>query len=100
MFVKLMHTDNWEGVSNRNEVSEPPSFDEIDRAIRRLNGRNFTMVVLSTCDILTLTVAGGNDGRYLTELTVGEDDEFYILVNAGAGLEELSVVTGGQKGTV
>ena len=98
MFVHRIVEDNWSGVRNGEIEYECKNVEQVVAAIRSLNGRNKTSVYLRGNGPQSLTVSGGNDGRYVAFVTIGVDDEFYNLVDVRRSGELLDVVTGGQMG--
>jgi hypothetical protein len=99
MYVKRIVEDSWSGVRSGNVEYECNKMQQVVAAIKKLNGHNKTFVCLEADGEKSLTVSGGNDGRYVAFVTVGVDDEFYNLVDLGQPESQmLEVVTGGQKG--
>src|SRR6516162_1028244 len=97
MYVKRIFEDDWSGVRNRGVEYQCAEPSQVVAAVRMLNGRNKTSVVLESDAGRSLTISGGNDGRYIAFVTVGVDDEFYNLVRPEE--QSLDVVTGGQLGS-
>ena len=99
MYVKRIIEDNWSGVKTADVKYECSSVEQVVAAVRKLNGRNKTSIYLLADGEKSLTVSGGNDGRYIAFLTIGTDDEFYNLVALTHCKDQMmEVVTGGQKG--
>ncbi|HEY6345535.1 MAG TPA: Imm1 family immunity protein [Bryobacteraceae bacterium] len=97
-FIDKIVADNWKGAKNTNQKYTCRNVGDAIEAIERLNGRNFTQVVLKGKDA-ALIVGGGNGGRYSVELALGEDKDFYTLVNPKTtGDQDVTIVTGGQAG--
>ena len=97
-FVHKIISDDWAGAKSNNQESSPQTVDDATDAVKRLNGRNHTQVVLRGKDRV-LIVAGGNEGRYSVVLAVGVDQMFYTLTNPdGAADQDVIIVTGGQAG--
>jgi hypothetical protein len=99
MYVRRVVEDNWLGVRSNDVEYRCSDIEQIVAAIRKLNGRNKTSVYLQADGKMSLTVSGGNDGRYVAFLTIGIDDEFYNLVDLRQPEGQmLDIVTGGQGG--
>ena len=79
-----------------DEVVESASWDQVESAIRSLDGKRRTMVTVEQDEIRNLAVGGG-DGRYLVTITE-PDDEFRTLYEPGKGEDPVPLVTGGQLG--
>jgi hypothetical protein len=99
MYVKRIIEDNWSGVRNSDVEYECKNIEQVVAAIKKLDGRNKTSVYLQAGGEKSLTVSGGNDGRYVAFVTIGVDDEFFNLVDLRQPADQmLDVVTGGQRG--
>jgi ssDNA-binding replication factor A large subunit len=97
-FVRNIIADNWVGTKSNNKESTCRSVDEAIDAVKQLNGKNHTQVVMKG-DGRTLIIGGGNDGRYSVVLTEGDDQAFYTLVDPKGNRDiEVTIVTGGQSG--
>jgi len=100
MYVKRIVEDDWCGVRSDDVEYECSKIEQVVAAITKLNGGNKTSVYLQGDGENSLTVSGGNDGRYIAFVTIGVDDEFYNLVDLTQRDDQmLDVVTGGQRGT-
>ena len=98
MYVTEIVEDNWTGNRKHTVRYECDDPAQVATAVRRLNGKNKTTVIFVSRQRRSLTVSGGNDGRYIVYLAVGDDEQFYNLVNVSSRNHELEVVTGGQCG--
>lgn len=89
-------TDDWEGVHANARHVDDPAWSDVEAAVRALNGRNHTQVVVQRDDGSNISVGGG-DGRYNVCITT-DDDRFLTVVDRERedGIEEL--VAGGQLG--
>ena len=97
-FVKKIISDDWSGTRSNNLESPGRTVEEAIEAVKRLNGRNHTQVVLKGDDRV-LIVGGGNEGRYNVVLAIGEDEEFRTLLNPESiSSQDVIIVTGGQAG--
>ncbi len=98
-FVTRIYTDRRVGVRNDGRSVSGPSLNQVLDAVRRLDGEQFTELLLSG-EKRNLTISGGNEGRYIAFISVNGDEAFYNLTNAeGNPKLELKVVTGGQVGS-
>jgi hypothetical protein len=99
MYVTHISVDRWVGPTDHGSELECSSVKDIVPAIRALNGHDRTNVILHCYGRKSLTIGGGNDGRYIVFVSVDTDREFYNLINPEAlSQEELAVVAGGQTG--
>lgn len=97
-FVTKAYTDHRVGAKNQGVTVQNPTLPEVIDAVQRLNGSQYTEVILSG-DQSDLTISGGNEGRYVAFISVNGDQAFYNLINAkGRPDRDLRVVTGGQVG--
>jgi hypothetical protein len=90
-------TDAWEGVHANNQSLSGATWTEVEDALRALDGRKHTQVVVRLEDGSS-AIVGGGDGRYNVCLETA-DDRYLTLRNDDApedAVEEL--IAGGQKG--
>ncbi len=92
-------TDNWKGNKNTTDTIEVFDFNIVLELFEKLNQKERTQLILETDDSYLL-VGGGLD-LYILSIVVGEDEEFYDLINAkeSDNEDEVSIVTGGQLGS-
>jgi len=100
--VTQMICDRWAGVRNYEEVTASPSFEQFAVALRRMDGRVHTLVVLQACGGAQFTVGGGA-GRYVTYVAADEETFWNLLLpgdrKEGADMGSLVLVNaGGQEG--
>lgn len=98
MFVTDLSIENWIDRFNQEEVIETPTWNQIETAIRELNGKNKTLVTIGAEDDTYMSIGGGAEGKYIVTATFDNFD-FYVLVNllkVDNQIEKL--VVGGQKG--
>lgn len=94
--MATMITDDWEGVRANNRVTDDVGWADVEAAIRQLDGRRHTQVVLQLPDHSDIVIGGGS-GRY--NVCIGTpDDRFFVLRDPRnpEGTEEL--IAGGQLG--
>jgi len=97
-FVKKIISDDWSGTKSNNLESSGRAVEDAIDAVKRLNGRNHTQVVLKGEDRV-LIVGGGNEGRYNVVIAFGDDEAFCTLVNPeSTSSQDVIIVTGGQAG--
>ena len=97
MVVKKVFEDDWEGTRSNDSEWACVGINEVLQAINRLNGRNKTLVELIVDDAKYLTIGGGNEGRYVCYITIGQ--RMHNLLNPNAVPEgRVMIVAGGQQG--
>ena len=98
-FVTRAYSDHRIGARNQALTVQNPTLQQVTDAVRQLDGKQFTEVVLSG-DKRELTISGGNDDRYIAFISVDGDQVFYNLINPqGSPDLDLRVVAGGQVGS-
>ena|SRR5712692_8928804 len=93
MRLKRIFTDKTE--------REGSSLDQVVEEINTLDGKKNTVAMFFIDGPeANLSVAGGNDGRYIVDVTYGIDESFYSLLSrkpsSRADEDELYLVSGGQ----
>ena len=97
MFVSNLSVEQWIDNFNQDELINKPSWNQIETAIRELNGKNKTLVTLGA-DEETYMSIGGGAGKYVVTATFDNFD-FYILVNLLKPDNQIEkLVVGGQQG--
>jgi hypothetical protein len=102
MAIGLMTIYEWEAASRRDTDVAQPSWEEVERAIRALDGhaRNDLFLIPDARDPGTWLCVGGGNGRYILTGGIGIDREFPTLVESGRSADpEEELVVGGQEGT-
>src|SRR5262249_20693878 len=78
-----------------------PSLEEIESSIRGLDGRCCSLVMLFTDQASNLSIAGGNDERFVVDVTHGINGPYTSLLDADPDsskpVAEVDVVVGGQE---
>ena len=98
-FVTKAYSDRRVGPKNEGQTVQSPTLQDVTDAVRRLDGKQHTEVILSG-DKRELTISGGNEGRFIAFISVNGDEAFYNLINPqGSPDVDLRLVTGGQVGT-
>ena len=97
MFVSNLSVEQWIDNFNQDELIKKPTWNQIETAIRELNGKNKTLVTLGA-DEETYMSIGGGAGKYVVTATFDNFD-FYILVNLLKPDNQIEkLVVGGQQG--
>jgi hypothetical protein len=94
-----VHVDKWEGTVD-NGSSFTIEDGSIDKYLGLLDGKKHTQILIIPRDKSnSFLIGGGNNNTYVVTYTIGNDEEFYNLVNPGkTGKNEIELVTGGQAG--
>ncbi|MFB2969204.1 Imm1 family immunity protein [Aerosakkonema sp. BLCC-F183] len=97
MFVSNLSIENW--VSNRDEGEflENPTWNQIESAIRDLNGKSKTLVTLGNDDESYMAIGSGESGKYIVNVTF-DNISFTNLVDLSKPDEIEKLVVGGQEG--
>ncbi|HEY4243555.1 MAG TPA: Imm1 family immunity protein [Kofleriaceae bacterium] len=96
MRALAIHGDRWHGVLNDCWRVDSPSWDDVDAAIGRLDGKSYTIVTLQGPGEQHLTVGGG-DGQYVVYGTF-DNNEFWNLLNPKDEGGTALLNAGGQEG--
>lgn len=96
MFIAQFSIEDWIGNQNKGYVEQAHSWQEIESAIRDLDGHHKTLVTLET-DSETHMAVGGGLGKYVVYLTFDNESFHYLIDPYKSDLEEF-VVVGGQEG--
>ncbi|MEA5598292.1 Imm1 family immunity protein [Rivularia sp. UHCC 0363] len=97
MFVSNLSVEQWIDNFNQDELIEKPTWNQIETAIRELNGKNKTLVTLGADDETYMSIGGGA-GKYVVTATFDNFD-FYILVNLLKPDDQIEkLVVGAQEG--
>lgn len=91
-----IHGDRWNGVMNVEWHIDAPSFDDVNRALDRLDAKTYTMLTLQGVGEQHMTIGGGA-GRYVVYAT-SDNEEFWNLLSPGAGDDIVLLNVGGQQG--
>lgn len=96
MSALAIHGDSWRGVLNDEWRVDDPSWDDVSKAIGRLDAKTFTMVTIQGPGEQHLAVGGGA-GRYVVYATFDNCD-FWNLLVATADDGTVLLNAGGQEG--
>jgi Immunity protein Imm1 len=97
MYVRALTKDNWEGERDASEHIKNPSWNDLETAIRALDGGRRTVVVLEGERGANLTIGGGADGRYIVCATL-ENGDIFTLCLSEQSLAKVTLYIGGQDG--
>lgn len=90
-----LERDRWQDGRAERRWHDDPTPDQIEAAVRALDQRTRTEVVLTGHDDQYLAVEGGN-GRYLVQLGSDVDDDRIVVRSVGAEPGDEVVVAAGQ----
>ncbi len=96
MFITKFSVENWIGNQNKGSVEQAHSWQEIESAIRELDGHQKTLVTLET-DSETHMAVGGGLGKYIVYLTFDNENFHYLVDPSKSDIDEFAIV-GGQEG--
>jgi hypothetical protein len=97
MFVVDLSVEKWVGNRNQGEFIEHPDWNQIEAAIRELDGKSRTLVTLGVDDETYMTIGGGESGKYVVSVTF-DNISFHNLVDLSKPDETEKLVVGGQEG--
>lgn len=80
MYISRLSSDEWDEAGHHYEPKgvDQPGTDAVEAALRRLDGKRWTVVTLEASDEQFMGVGGGSDGRYLVYVcgeAAGASDE-------------------------
>ncbi|MBD2339842.1 hypothetical protein H6G64_22995 [Calothrix sp. FACHB-156] len=96
MFITKFSVEDWIGNQNKGSVEQAHSWQEIELAIRELDGHHKTLVTLET-DGETHMAVGGGLGKYIVYLTFDNESFHYLVDPSKSDIDEF-VIVGGQEG--
>ncbi|MGB7440129.1 MAG: hypothetical protein WA919_03605 [Coleofasciculaceae cyanobacterium] len=97
MFVLNLSIDKWVSNTNDEELIENPNWEQIEAAIRQLEGKRITLVTLGAGDETYMTIGNGYSGKYIVSVTFDNLD-FYNLIDLSKSDVPEKLVVGGQEG--
>lgn len=95
MRVKSLSTDLWDASADEEEDVPNPSWQQIESAIRALDGKRRTMAVLSAGGEWHLAVGGGSSNRYVVYMTF-DNMSFLNLLSREKADRTVTLFVGGQ----
>jgi Immunity protein Imm1 len=96
MFISSFSIENREGNHNDGLLEEAKNWEEIEAAIRGLDGHRRTLVTLEAEDETHMAIGGGNSS-YFVYVTF-DNENFYYLVDPSKSDDNELIVVGGQEG--
>jgi hypothetical protein len=96
MFISKFSIENWEGNHNHELVEEAKNWDEVESAIRGLDGHRRTLVTLEAENETHMAIGGGNS-KYFVYVTF-DNENFHYLVDPSKSDSSETLVVGGQEG--
>ncbi|MBD1809284.1 hypothetical protein H6F98_28060 [Microcoleus sp. FACHB-SPT15] len=97
MFVLDLSVEKWVGNRNESDFIENPDWNQIEAAIRELDGKSKTLVTLGVDDEAYMTIGGGESGNYVVSVTFN-NMSFHNLVDLSKPDATEKLVIGGQEG--
>lgn len=97
MFVTALSIDLWDGVTDEGDDIPAPSWQQIEAAIRDLDGKRRTIVTLAAEAESHLTIGGGSSNRYVVYMTF-DNMEFHNLLSGDRAEQVVKLFVGGQDG--
>jgi hypothetical protein len=96
MFISKFSIENWEGNHNHGLLEEAKNWEEVEAAIRELDGHCRTLVTLEAEDETHMAIGGGSS-KYFVYVTF-DNETFYYLVDPSKSDNSETLVVGGQEG--
>ena len=97
MYVGSLTIDCWQDADCKTDAVSDPSWEDIESAIRKLDGNVHTIVGLQGEGEAHLIVGGGSCGRYLVYATF-DNVHFSTLSTGQAAQSKVLLYVGGQVG--
>ena len=95
MRVKFLSTDLWDESADEDDDVPDPSWQEIESAIRVLDGKKRTIVTLDAGGEWHLAVGGGSANRYVVYMTF-DNMSFLNLLSREKADRTVTLFVGGQ----
>jgi hypothetical protein len=96
MFITSLYADKWVSRADKGETIAQPSWIEIERAIRTLDGKEHTSVMIRKDEETYMSIGGGPNAYTLTALFENQRGPYYLLDQSRRNGDVLLVV-GGQS---
>jgi hypothetical protein len=100
MYISRVWTDKWDGNHQESDEIDYPTLEQVEAAIRHLDGQSRTSIGLETVGAAYMGVGGGHEGRYVVFATY-DNATFYNLadpVSGSAADAPIRLNVGGQAG--
>lgn len=96
MYIRGIVADRWEGILNREERSDSPTIQDVERFFERLDQKNYTLIILER-DASTHMAVGGGAGQYVVYATY-DNETFWNLLRSEPTDMTVPLNVGGQEG--
>ena len=97
MYAAALSTDFWQGVRCDASDIAHPSLEDIEAAIKALDGKHRTTVTIRGNDDAHLAVGGGTRGQYVVYATF-DNARFFTLMSSEQSESKVLLFIGGQEG--
>jgi hypothetical protein len=97
MYATALSTDYWQGVRCDGSDIANPSPEDIEAAIKALDGKHRSTVTIRGNDVAHLAVGGGTGGQYVVYATF-DNTRFFTLMSAEQSESKVLLLIGGQEG--
>src|ERR1700694_2166654 len=97
MYTNAIVTDLWSGVRCEESSIMNPSWEDIEIAIKRLDGKHRTIVTIKGEEEAHLTVGGGAGGQYVVYATF-DNANYFTLMSNDQSQSKVMLFVGGQEG--
>jgi len=102
MFVVKLTWDKWDWDKPDADQLEQfalssPSVPDIEKAIRRLDGKHFSLVVIYGDGEAHMAIAGGNSDQYIVSASY-DNERFFTPENSDKDTKPVYLFAGGQRG--
>ena len=96
MYVRSISADRWADVYNYEEKTASPEIADLHRLVKRLDGKEYTIVTLSGDGDAHMAIGGGA-GQYVVYATY-DNMKFWNLLSAAPSKNMVLLNVGGQEG--
>ncbi len=96
MFISKFSVEDWQSNQNNGLIAEAKGWEEIEAAIKELDGYRKTLVTLEAEGEMHMAIGGGT-GKYLVYVT-SDNETFNYLTNPAKSEKAETLVVGGQEG--
>jgi Immunity protein Imm1 len=96
MFIRFLSVDKRVGRTNQGARLADPGWDAIENAIRQLDGKSRTSVMIGRDDDTTMSIGGG-PSLFTSVILIENSRGPYYLIDPNAPNAEVMLVVGGQK---
>jgi hypothetical protein len=97
MILNKMYVEKWAGTREKGQMISSPSWDNVEAAIRGLDGKTKTSVFLYVTEDRLMGIGGGNNGLYTVMIDAPEFVAAQNLVEPSKSGKEIMLVVGGQS---